>query len=48
MIDRVLLLRSYYDLICHSTPLYLVLGNHGGEWGRLLDGTANNVAVWDT
>jgi uncharacterized protein (TIGR03437 family) len=48
VLDRVLLLRSYYDLICHSAPLYMVLGNHEGEWGRFLDGTANNVAVWDT
>jgi hypothetical protein len=42
---RHLLLRSYYDLICHSIPLYLVIGNHEGELGWLLDGTANNLAV---
>ncbi len=42
---RHLLLRSYYDLICHSIPLYLVVGNHEGELGWLLNGTANNLAV---
>jgi len=45
---RVQLLRSYYDLINHSVPLYLVMGNHEGEWGRNLDGTAENVAIYDT
>lgn len=48
VLDRVLLLRSYYDKVCHSVPLFLSLGNHEGEWGRFLDGTAGNVAVWDT
>lgn len=42
---RHLLLRSYFDLICHSIPLYLVIGNHEGELGWLVDGTANNLAV---
>jgi len=42
---RHLLLRSYFDLICHSIPLYLVIGNHEGELGWLLNGTANNLAV---
>lgn len=42
---RHLLLRSYFDLICHSIPLYLVIGNHEGELGWLLDGTAGNIAV---
>lgn len=37
--DRHLLLRSYYDLICQSIPLYLVLGNHEGELGWRLDST---------
>ncbi|HTY35481.1 MAG TPA: metallophosphoesterase [Bacteroidota bacterium] len=42
---RHLLLRSYYDLICHSIPLFLVIGNHEGELGWLLDGTANSLPV---
>ena len=46
--DRVRLLRSYFDLINHSVPLFLVNGNHEGEWGRHLDGTANNIAVLGT
>jgi len=48
ILDRVLLLRSYYDLLCHSVPLFLTLGNHEGEWGRNLNANGNNVAVWDT
>ncbi len=48
VLGRNQLLRTYYDLACHSVPLFLVLGNHEGEWGRFLDGTANNVAVWNT
>jgi hypothetical protein len=48
VVRRHLLARSYYDLVCHSVPLFLVLGNHEGESGRRLDGTANNLAVWAT
>jgi len=46
--ERVQLMRSYYDMVSHSTSLFLAIGNHEGEWGRHLDGTANNVAVLDT
>ena len=45
---RCKLLRSYYEIVNHSVPLYNVLGNHEGEEGWYLNGTANNVAVWDT
>ncbi len=31
--DRYLLQRSYFDTVCNSVPLYLVLGNHDGEAG---------------
>ena len=48
VLDRVHLLRSYYDILCHSAPLFLSLGNHEGEWGSNLNGTSQNVAVWDT
>jgi hypothetical protein len=48
VLARVLLLRSYYATVCHSLPLYLVLGNHEGEASWALDGTSENVAVWDT
>ncbi|MCX6161976.1 MAG: T9SS type A sorting domain-containing protein [Ignavibacteriae bacterium] len=46
--DRHLLLRSYFDIVCHSVPLFLVLGNHEGELGWRLDSTANNLPVWAT
>jgi len=38
--------RYYFGQIAHSTPLFLVLGNHDGEAGRWLDGTADNMALW--
>ena len=38
--------RYYFGQIAHSAPLFLVLGNHDGESGRWLDGTADNMAVW--
>ena len=40
--------RSFFSLLCHSVPLFLVLGNHDGETGWELDGTADNLAVWST
>lgn len=46
--DRHLLLRTYYDLICHSIPLFLVLGNHEGELGWRLDSTGSNLPIWAT
>lgn len=45
---RCNLLRSYYESICHSVPLFIALGNHEGEAGWNLNGTPNNVAVWGT
>ena len=42
------LMRSYYELINHSVPLFIALGNHEGESGWNLNGTAQNVAVWGT
>ncbi|MCE1197633.1 MAG: metallophosphoesterase [Marinilabiliales bacterium] len=42
---RHLLLRSFFDRICHSVPLYLVIGNHEGELGWSLDGTASSLPV---
>jgi hypothetical protein len=38
--------RYYFGQIAHSAPLFLVLGNHDGEAGRWLDGTADNMARW--
>jgi predicted phosphodiesterase len=40
--------RSFFSLLCHSVPLFLVLGNHDGETGWKLDGTDDNLVVWST
>lgn len=45
---RCKLLRSNYERLCHSVPLFIALGNHEGEAGWYLNGTPNNIAVWDT
>ena len=45
---RAHLLRSYYEEVCHSVPLFITLGNHEGEAGWLNNGTAENVPVWGT
>ncbi len=42
---RHLLARSYYEIVGHSLPIFLVLGNHEGESGRRTDGSARNLAV---
>ena len=42
---RHLLLRSFFELACHSVPLMLAIGNHEGELGWLLDSTPDNLAV---
>ena len=47
-LDYCIAHRPYFGLLCHSAPLFLVLGNHDGELGWSLDGTADNVAVWAT
>lgn len=44
---RCNLLRWHYEKSCHSMPLFIALGNHEGEAGWNLNGTANNIAVWD-
>jgi hypothetical protein len=45
---RCKLLRSFYESVNHSVPLMNVLGNHEGECGWYNNGTAGNIAVWDT
>jgi hypothetical protein len=42
---RHILLRSYFDNICHSVPLYLVIGNHEGENGWDNDGSGSSLPV---
>jgi hypothetical protein len=44
--ERYLLQRHYLSVLSHSTPLFLVNGNHEQAAGYLLDGTPDNVAVW--
>jgi hypothetical protein len=41
------LLRSFYQTSTHSVPLFIALGNHEGEAGWNLNGSSNNIAVWD-
>jgi predicted phosphodiesterase len=43
--ERHLLFRPYFGKVCHSSPLFLVLGNHEGESGWLRNGTDQSVAV---
>lgn len=38
--------REYFGIFGPSVPLFLVMGNHEGEQGWLLNGTENNLAVW--
>lgn len=45
---RCKLLRSKYELVGHSVPLYIALGNHEGEAGWNLNNTADNIAIWNT
>ncbi|MGD8450448.1 MAG: metallophosphoesterase [Phycisphaerae bacterium] len=45
-VERHVAQRLYFDAVAHSSPLLLALGNHEGEQGWRLDGTAENVAVW--
>jgi predicted phosphodiesterase len=40
--------RYYFGLLCHSAPLFLVLGNHDGEGATRHDGTRNSMAAWSS
>jgi len=48
IVSRCRLLRSYYENVGHSIPLFIALGNHEAEAGWQLNGTENNMAVWNT
>jgi len=37
--------RYYFGLLCHSAPLYMVLGNHDGEYGYNAGGQ-DSMAAW--
>ena len=43
---RYLLQHSYFSLLCHSCPLYLVLGNHDGETGWDQTGKDTSLFQW--
>jgi hypothetical protein len=38
--------RYYFGHLCDSAPLFLVLGNHDGEFPRGRGGEADSLAVW--
>ncbi len=38
--------RYYLGLVCNSSPLFLVLGNHDGESGQRLNGSEDNMSIW--
>lgn len=46
VIERYTIQRPYLGLVGKSAPVFLVNGNHEQAARYLLDGTANNVAVW--
>jgi PKD repeat protein len=43
---RNAMMRSYFDLVCHSMPLFMVLGNHDGEAGWQSGSTGANLDAW--
>lgn len=47
IVQRCRIFRNSYEWISHSIPIFNVMGNHEGESGWNLNGTANNVAVWN-
>ena len=48
VVARYIYERSNFGIVAHSAPLFLVNGNHEGESGWFLNGTADNIAVWAT
>lgn len=42
---RTKLFRPYFNEVCHSAPLFLTIGNHEGELGWKIDGTATSMPV---
>jgi hypothetical protein len=43
---RNALMRSYFDMACHSIPLFMALGNHDGESGWGGAATGDNLTAW--
>jgi len=46
--SRCKYLRSFYEIAGHSAPYFMVLGNHEGEAGWTLNGSADNSAIIST
>ncbi len=44
---RCRLFRKFYSVSGNSVPLFIAMGNHEGEAGWYLNGTANSIPVWD-
>jgi len=44
--NRYIVQRDIISGLCKSSAFFFVPGNHDGEWGRYLDGTADNLATW--
>jgi len=46
-VNQYIAQRYYFGLVCKSSPLYLVLGNHDGESGREINrNNPNNMSSW--
>jgi PKD repeat protein len=43
---RNAMMRSYFDVACHSVPLFMALGNHDGEAGWIGAATGDNLTAW--
>jgi PKD repeat protein len=43
---RNAMMRSYFDVACHSVPLFMALGNHDGEAGWIGAATGDNLHAW--
>lgn len=43
--ERHVLFRDFYKEVCHSAPLYLVIGNHEGEYGWVANNTLSSMPV---
>lgn len=46
--ERTVLFRRFYHELCHSAPLYLVLGNHEGEYSWVSTAGTNTMPVMAT
>jgi predicted MPP superfamily phosphohydrolase len=48
-VNQYLAQRYYFGLVCRSSPLFLVLGNHDGESGREINrNNGDNMTSWAT